>query len=80
MTHSRVNYRAPLRAGRDRRHGRPEISTVVDARVPDVLFPATIPSDRQFFWQSSPICAALYGNVTHSVVVTVAGGIIHISA
>jgi hypothetical protein len=85
MTYSRVNYRGPLRTGRDRRHGRPEISTAVDAGVPHVPLArspllATIPVERQLFRQSSPICAALYGNITHSVVVAVADGIIHISA
>jgi hypothetical protein len=75
MTYSRVNYRAPLRVGRDHRRGRPEMCTGVDAGVPHVpllarsLLLATIPVDGQLFWQRSPICAALYGNVTHSVVV-----------
>ena len=80
MTYSRVKYRAPLRAGRDRRHSRPEKSTTVDARVPHVPLFATIRTDRKFFWQSTPICVRIYGNVTHSVVVAVADGIIHISA
>lgn len=81
MTYGRVDYRAPLRVRRDRRRGRPEMPTAVDTGVPHVPLLArgpllaTIPVDRQLFWQRSPICAALYGNVTHSVY-----GIINISA
>lgn len=76
MTHSSVNYRAPLCIGRDRRRGCPEMSTAVDTGIPHILFApwgpfiAAIPvNDRQLFWQRSPICAGLYGNVTHPVVV-----------
>jgi hypothetical protein len=79
MTYSRVNYRASLRAGRDRRGGRPEMSTAVDARIPHVPLAVRSPLlaaifDRQLFWQSSPICARLYGNVTDTVVVAIADG------
>ena len=86
MTYSWVNYRAPLRVGRDHRRSRPEMPTAVDARVPHVpiartpLLLATLPADRQLFWQRPPICIELYSNVTHSVVVAVADAIIRISA
>ena len=79
MTHSSVNYRAPLCVGRDRRRGRPEMSTAVDAGIPHVplgLLLVAIPvADRQLFRQSSPICAGLYGNVTHPVVVVTQTGL-----
>jgi hypothetical protein len=80
MAYSRVNYRAPLRVGRDRRRGRPEMRTAVDAGVPHVPLARTLLIDRQLFWQRAPICAELYGNVTHSVVVAVADEIVHTSA
>lgn len=73
MTHSGVNHRAPLRIGRHHRRRRPEISTAVDAGVSHVLsvLLLTGPLDLQLFWQSPPVCAALYVNVAYSVAVGV---------
>jgi hypothetical protein len=80
MAYSRVNYRAPLRVGRDRRRGRPEMSLPSMREYLTSLWPELFSLIDQLFWQRAPICAELYGNVTHSVVVAVADEIIHISA